>query len=71
MMEEVVNQLAGKLEARVARVTEKALAKIMETVDNDHKKLFVSGAYRRVTREIIANMLNDGGVREAFESAVI
>lgn len=43
MMEDAVNQLTGKLDARVAQVTEDFLICIMKIIDNNHNMTFDPG----------------------------
>lgn len=70
-MEDAVDHLPDKLEARVVHVTQEALAEIMKTLNTGHNQSFVEGAFRRTTRDMMANMLDDANAREAFESNII
>lgn len=62
MMEEELNQLTSKLDARVAQVTEESLIGTIENIDFDHSMTFVRGRLKRVTQDMILSMMDDEGV---------
>lgn len=54
----------------MVRVTEGTLPKYLETVNTDHSKSFVRGAFRRAAREMKTNLLKIGDVRKSPEPAI-
>lgn len=62
LMEEAVNQLTNKLDARIAQTTERSLVVIMENPNDDHKMSFVRGTLQRAARERLTSMMDDDGV---------
>lgn len=71
MLEDAENQTTNELNARVAQVTKERLVRILENLDHDHNILFVQGTLTRVIEQILAIMLKDKRVWEAFEAATI
>lgn len=55
----------------MVRVAEDALEVVMKTLNTDHHKPFIRGAYRRAARVILTTGLRADGVCKAFESAII
>lgn len=70
-MKDAANLLMDKEEARLVCDTRETLARIMGTVDTNHNMLFVGKEFKRAAREIMTNIQEDGGVREALESDII
>lgn len=71
MKEDAVYQSAAWSEARVVRVFEKTLVDNMKTVNTDHDKSLLLGAFGRATREMMMTLVNNDSVREAFKSITI
>lgn len=71
MMEDAINQLTDRLDALVMQITEKSMIGIMGNLEENHCMAFLCDSLREAIRSMLTSILNDEGVRDAFETAVI